>query len=103
MGLLTYQSSGEILWPVKALLMVFEYKKEKRNMSVNFKVKCSCGSTLPLRNLKDHAHLSKRNHDDDQVKPEIKHHLPDRNQITCSWCGGTNPDCSQCGGSGRNS
>lgn len=77
-------------------------------MKISVDVVCMhCGSKykrVPLSERKNIKHVCPqfRDRTNDPVKPEITHHVPDRHPGgACNRCGGMNPDCKYCNGSGR--
>lgn len=69
----------------------------------------NCGSKYRISDIFDKDHPSRkhvciqnRDRDNDPTRPEIEHHVVERNSAgMCNRCGGMNPECKYCGGGGR--
>lgn len=60
-----------------------------------------CGSRIDYAKRKIHKCYNEIDRSEDLVRPEISYQTPAKKPGgMCGYCGGMNPDCKKCGGSG---
>ena len=67
-----------------------------------YKTTCdTCGSKIDRGKKDIHRHYWERNYDNDSVNLRLHHQAHNKKLGDMCFCGGCNPDCKRCGGSGR--
>ena len=71
-------------------------------MPILFQEKCTtCGSLIDASKREAHVCYTNRNHDEDEIRPEIVHRTSTLKPGDMCLCGGLVTGCKHCGDTGR--